>query len=59
VSRDAAAGLSAILSRPLGECPVGSRAEREIADLVSRVRRHFLGHELKSYAVLAELLPGR
>jgi len=59
VSRELAAGLTAILTKPLGECEVSRRAEMEIAGVLGRVRRHFLGHELKSQSVLAEVLPGR
>ena len=59
ISRELAAGLAAILSKPLGECDVPRRTEMEIAGILGRVRRHFLGHELKSQSVLAEVLPGR
>lgn len=59
ISRELAQGLAAILSKPLGECDAPPRVEIEIAGVLGRVRRHFLGHELKSQAVLAEVLPGR
>ena len=47
--------LFAILSAPLDP---GKRLERlaEIAEVARRARRHFLGHELKSQRVLADVL---
>lgn len=55
LSRGARAALSAILSGPLdpSDRPKGIS---EIASLTRRARRHFLGHELKSQRVVAEIL---
>ena len=49
----ASEGIAAILSLPLDKLPVASPSLSEIADVLARCRRHFLGHELKSYRVLA------
>jgi DNA repair protein RecO (recombination protein O) len=51
----ASEGISAILSRPLERMNVAPAALPEIGDVLARVRRHFLGHELKSQRVLSRL----
>ena len=56
VSRDLAGALARILSRPLVECTLSERAAAELSGVLARIRRHFLGHELKSQKVLAEVL---
>jgi hypothetical protein len=55
VSRDAAATLRAFLSRPLSE-NASPKAVRELVSVARRARRSFLGHELKSQRVLADVL---
>ncbi|HEY6067036.1 MAG TPA: DNA repair protein RecO [Thermoanaerobaculia bacterium] len=52
---DAAATLRAFLSRPL-EPGANPRAIGELVSVARRARRSFLGHELKSQRVLAEVL---
>lgn len=55
LSPDAAATLRAFLSRPLD--PEGAPgAIGELVSVARRARRNFLGHELKSQRVLAEVL---
>ncbi len=55
LSGEAAATLRAILTRPLD--PKGTpRGVAEIITVARRARRSFLGHELKSQRVLAEVL---
>ena len=56
VSRDLTASLAKILSRPLAECALSPRPAAELSGVLARIRRHFLGHELKSQKVLAEVL---
>lgn len=59
ISNDVATALDAI-----GRLPIGEFAERRIAaetlfdlrSLASTIRRHFLGHELKSYEVLSTVV---
>jgi DNA repair protein RecO (recombination protein O) len=51
----AAAALRAILARPLDPAAV-TRGAAEIITVARRARRSFLGHELKSQRVLAEVL---
>jgi DNA repair protein RecO (recombination protein O) len=55
LTNEAAVTLRGILSRPLdpGSAP---RGLPEIITVARRARRHFLGHELKSQRVLAEVL---
>ena len=55
LSLAASEGISAILSRPLDSLRIAPGALAEIDDVLSRVRRHFLGHELRSQRVLAPL----
>lgn len=55
VSREAAATLRAFLSRPLSE-DASPKAVRELVSVARRARRSFLGHELKSQRVLADVL---
>lgn len=55
LSGAASEGISAILSRPLGSLGIAVPAIPEISDILARVRRHFLGHELKSQRVLSQL----
>jgi DNA repair protein RecO (recombination protein O) len=55
LSPEAAATLRAFLSRPLD--PEGApRAVGELVSVARRARRSFLGHELKSQRVLAEVM---
>jgi len=56
VSRDLAPALARILSRPIGGAEVAPRVAEELSGVLRRIRRHFLGHELKSQKVLAEVL---
>ncbi len=57
LSGDAAATLRGILTRPLD--PKGTpRGVAEVITVARRARRSFLGHELKSQRVLAEVLGG-
>ena len=56
VSRDLAPALARILSLPIGRAEVAPRVVEELAGVLRRIRRHFLGHELKSQKVLAEVL---
>jgi DNA repair protein RecO (recombination protein O) len=55
LSADAAATLRTFLTRPL-ESEASSRAIGELVSVARRARRSFLGHELKSQRVLAEVL---
>ncbi len=55
LTRAASEGISAILSRPLDALAIGGPSLPEIGDILGRVRRHFLGHELKSQRVLSQL----
>jgi len=55
LSRDARETLTAILSKPL-DPSARPKGISEIASLTRRARRHFLGHELKSQRVLADVL---
>jgi DNA repair protein RecO (recombination protein O) len=55
LSPDAAATLRTFLSRPL-ESGANSRTIGELVSVARRARRSFLGHELKSQRVLAEVL---
>ena len=56
VSAEVADALARILSRPLSDCALPARAAAELAGVLGQIRRHFLGHELKSQRVLAEVL---
>jgi DNA repair protein RecO (recombination protein O) len=56
VSRDLAPALARILAHPIGEADVPPRVAEELSGVLRRIRRHFLGHELKSQKVLAEVL---
>jgi DNA repair protein RecO len=56
VSRELAPSLARILARPIGGADVAPRVAEELAGVLRRIRRHFLGHELKSQKVLAEVL---
>lgn len=55
VSPQAAATLRAFLSRPL-PANASAKAVGELVSVARRARRSFLGHELKSQRVLAEIL---
>jgi DNA repair protein RecO (recombination protein O) len=55
LSLAASEGISAILSRPLSSLEIAPSALPETGDVLARVRRHFLGHELKSQRVLSQL----
>ncbi|MGH9440910.1 MAG: DNA repair protein RecO [Thermoanaerobaculia bacterium] len=55
LSRAASEGISSILSRPLDSLAVDFQALPEIGDVLGRVRRHFLGHELRSQRVLQQV----
>lgn len=55
LTRDARETLRAILASPL-DPSARPKGISEIASLVRRARRHFLGHELKSQRVLADIL---
>src|SRR5512142_2056829 len=56
VSRDLAPSLARILALPIGGADVAPRVAEELSGVLRRIRRHFLGHELKSQKVLAEVL---
>lgn len=55
ISADAHASLAGFLSGPLDPA-ARPKGLLEIAQVARRARRHFLGHELKSQRVLAEVL---
>ena len=55
LSPEAAVTLRAFLSRPL-DTEGSPRAVGELVSVARRARRSFLGHELKSQRVLAEVL---
>ena len=55
LSRGAREALLAVLSKPL-DPSARPKGISEIASLTRRARRHFLGHELKSQRVIAEVL---
>ena len=55
LSLAASESMEEILSRSLTAIPESPRALPEVGDVLARVRRHFLGHELKSQRVLAKL----
>ncbi len=55
LSVGASESISAILSRSLSAMSGAPPALPEAADVLARVRRHFLGHELKSHRVLSQL----
>jgi DNA repair protein RecO (recombination protein O) len=55
LSRGASEGILAILTRPLASLAIAPAAVPEAADVLARVRRHFLGHELKSQRVLSQI----
>ena len=59
VSRGLTSVLARILARPFSEAEVPPRSIAELSGVLARIRRHFLGHELKSAAILAEILPAR
>lgn len=62
VSNEAADLLDAIQRRPVAEVAAASfptEALLEVRSLAGGVRRNFLGHELKSFEVLASVLGGR
>ncbi|HET7453098.1 MAG TPA: DNA repair protein RecO [Thermoanaerobaculia bacterium] len=54
VSREVAPALARILAQPISEVP--PKIAEELAGVLRRIRRHFLGHELKSQKVLGEVL---
>jgi DNA repair protein RecO (recombination protein O) len=54
VSRELAPALARILAHPVSEVP--PKIAEELAGVLRRIRRHFLGHELKSQKVLGEVL---
>ena len=56
VSRALAPALARILSLPIADAGVAPRVAEELAGVLRRIRRHFLGHELKSQKVLGEVL---
>lgn len=53
-----AAALDAIMRLPVAEFEAAPEVIFEIRSLAATMRRNFLGHELKSYEVLAGVLPG-
>jgi DNA repair protein RecO (recombination protein O) len=55
LSREFPATLSAVLSRRIADLPAGASALSELSRVTGQLRRHFLGHELKSQRVLAEI----
>lgn len=55
VSSSAAAGIRAILTRRVPDIALPPAASVEIARVAGRLRRNFLGHELKSQNVLTEI----
>jgi DNA repair protein RecO (recombination protein O) len=55
LSLGASENIAAILSRALSSASRDSPALPEVADVLARVRRHFLGHEIKSQRVLSQL----
>ena len=56
IDNDVADGLSAILRTPVDELRASNTVLFEIRALAGTLRRHFLGHELKSYEVLAGVM---
>ncbi len=59
VSNDVAEGLEAILRLPVGEFAARRPSGEvifEVRSLAGSIRRHFLGHELKSFEVLAGII---
>jgi len=56
ISNEVADALNAILRRPVDEFHASDAILFEIRSLAGTLRRHFLGHELKSFEVLAGVL---
>jgi hypothetical protein len=59
ISNDAAEEVNAILRVPVAEYAARNASEEtilEVRSLAGSLRRHFLGHELKSFEVLASVL---
>jgi DNA repair protein RecO (recombination protein O) len=48
-------GLSRLPPAALGEVPLSPAGRREIEQIAARVRREFLGHELRSYQVITQM----
>jgi DNA repair protein RecO (recombination protein O) len=58
VSNDAADALDAISRFPVSEFAAPQEVLMEVRSLAGTVRRNFLGHELKSFEVLASVIGG-
>lgn len=59
IPNDVADALDAVLRLPVGELatlPMGEATIFELRSLAGAMRRHFLGHELKSFEVLASVM---
>lgn len=56
IANDVADTLEAIMRTPVAEFSASSEVLFEIRSLTGIMRRHFLGHELKSFEVLARVL---
>jgi DNA repair protein RecO (recombination protein O) len=59
VANDVAAALDDVLKLPVADFNSSETTLFELRALASSVRRHFLGHELKSFDVLASVLARR
>ncbi len=56
VRNDVAAALDAIMRSPVAEFRASNDVVFEVRSVAATIRRHFLGHELKSFEVLASVL---
>lgn len=59
VANDVAAALDDVLRLPVADFSASESALFDLRSLAASVRRHFLGHELKSFDVLASVLARR
>jgi DNA repair protein RecO len=55
LSKDFPRAIGEALSRRIGEVELLPRRLAEVSDVTARIRRHFLGHELRSRRVLTEI----
>jgi DNA repair protein RecO (recombination protein O) len=56
VSNEAATALESILKLPIAEFDASAEVLFELRTIAATIRRHFLGHELKSFEVLSTLM---
>jgi DNA repair protein RecO (recombination protein O) len=56
ISNDVTTALEAMMRSPVAEFDAPSEVLFELRSLAATIRRHFLGHELKSFEVLASVI---